>query len=101
MKVLGTELFPQCNLRNLNSNKTFYCFVQTGETFTMKRNSTHTHTHTHTHTQLHSSVIPGEARLVSLSEQLLTEHQKTWKQLQSELNMCACLLGYCKSATIT
>ena len=54
-----------------------------------------------THMQLHSSVIPGEPRLVSLAEQLLSEHQMTWTQLQSELNMCACLLGYCKSATIS
>ena len=61
---------------------------------------TTTKIYSHTLPQLHSSVIPGESKLVSLAKQLLTEHQKTWKQLQGELNMCACLLGYCKSATI-
>ena len=46
-KVLGTELFPEHNIADLNSGITLSVFVQSGEVFTVKGNK-HTHTHTHT-----------------------------------------------------
>ena len=42
-KVLDTEKFPQYTIADLYSS--IYCFVQSGEIFTVKGN-THTRTHT-------------------------------------------------------
>ena len=45
-KLLDTEICPQHNISNLISGKTvIYCFVQSGEAFTVK-GSKHTRTHT-------------------------------------------------------
>ena len=50
-KVLGTNIFLQQTSADLISGITFYCFVQSGETFTLKKKYAHTHVHTqHTHT---------------------------------------------------
>ena len=49
-KILDTEYFPQHNIASLISGITFIVLFQSGEAFTVGRN-THTHTHTHTHTQ--------------------------------------------------
>ena len=48
MKVLDTNWFPQHNIAGLISGITFVILFQSGEAFTMERN---THKHTHTHTQ--------------------------------------------------
>ena len=43
-KVIDTELFPQHSIAALNLWHYNYCFVQSGEAFTVKG---HTHTHIH------------------------------------------------------
>ena len=45
-KVIDTELFPQHSIAALNLWHYNYCFVQSGEAFTVKG---HTHTHTYTY----------------------------------------------------
>ena len=51
-------LIQNCSQRkiaDLNSGKTFYCFVQSRKTFTVKGNKLiQTHRHTHTLTQIHT-----------------------------------------------
>ena len=52
-KVRDTEICPQHTIADLNLWHYIYCFVQSGEGFTVKgskhaRARAHTHTHTHT-----------------------------------------------------
>ena len=51
-KVLDTEIFPHHTVADLNLWHYIYCFVQSGEAFTVKGNK-HADTHTHTHTLDH------------------------------------------------
>ena len=46
-KVLDTNIFPQHTIADLNSG--IYCFVQSGESFKLKRNENTHHTNTHIH----------------------------------------------------
>ena len=48
MKALHTDIFPQHNIANMNSDKTSY-FDQSGKTFTVEGN---THTYTNTNTRI-------------------------------------------------
>ena len=42
-KVLDTEIFPQDTIADLNLWHYIYCFVKSGEAFTVKGETTHTH----------------------------------------------------------
>ena len=54
-KVLDSEIFPQHTIADLKLWHYIYCFVQSGEAFTVKENAhTHKHTHTNTHTRTHT-----------------------------------------------
>ena len=51
IKVLDTDIFLQHTIADLISGIKFYCFVHSGETFTLKGN---THTNTHTYIHIHT-----------------------------------------------
>ena len=54
-KLLDTGIFLQHTIADLNLWHYIYCFVQSGESSTVKGNThTHTHTHTHIHTHIHT-----------------------------------------------
>ena len=52
IKVPDKEIFPHHTIANLNSDIKFYCYVQSGEFFTVKGNK-----HTHTYTYMHTLVV--------------------------------------------
>ena len=55
-KVLGTEVFPQYDIADLNSSITFIVLFSQGKPLRWKEINTHTHTqHTHIHTFTHRS----------------------------------------------
>ena len=54
----------------------------------------------HPPSQLHLDTITSSAVFAPLVEQLLLYHKEAWNQLQMDMNRGACLLGYCRSATV-
>ena len=50
-KVLGTELFPEHNIADLNSGITLSVLFSQEKSLRLNEINTHTHTHTHTHMQ--------------------------------------------------
>lgn len=50
--------------------------------------------------KLHLDTLTRSAGFVPLIEQLLQHHKGAWQQLQTDMNRGACLLGYCRSATV-
>ena len=56
-KVLGTELFPQHNIADLNSVITFIVLFSQEKPLGCKEINTHTHTHTHMKVAFSSFVI--------------------------------------------
>lgn len=66
-KVFGTNIFLQQTSADLISGITFYCFVQSGETFTLKEN-THTRTYTHnTHIHTHTHTMGKQIRNITIN----------------------------------
>ena len=49
-KVLGTELFAQHNIADLNSDIAFIVLLSEEKPLAWKKTHTHTHTHTHART---------------------------------------------------
>lgn len=66
LKIIDTELFLHHNITDLNFGKTFYCFAQSGETFTEKRHKhAHMHKQKHTFTCTHKHIQKLEVNLQS------------------------------------
>ena len=51
--VLDIEKFSQHTIADLNSGISCYCFVQSGEVYTVKGNNTHIHTHAQRHAHIY------------------------------------------------
>ena len=71
IKALDTEIFPQYTIADLNLCHYINCFVQSGETYTVRGNkhihtNTHTHTHTHTHTRTITPIFGKSNILVGI-----------------------------------
>lgn len=50
--------------------------------------------------KLHLDTITRSPVFIPLIEQLLQLHKEAWRDLQMDMNRTACLLGYCRSATV-
>ena len=65
--VLDTEKFSQHTITDQNSGISCYCFVQSGEVYTVKGNNTHIHTHAHKDTHTYTRVRNNQCVLGRIS----------------------------------
>ena len=65
--VLDIEKFSQHTITDLNSGISCYCFVQSGEVYTVKGNNTHIHTHAHKNTHTYTRVANNQCVLGRIS----------------------------------